>query len=199
MAISWCSPQQVAWLAQARVLYGQGAPVQRMDCLLDQSYCRLAVEHENDAVRSMALVGLFPAEQFLHLDHFDVAPGEDRNRALGRMLAFLSTTDLALDSLNRWDFLTVEAPDACLDEYTGHGGRRLDGLNCRPSPALQLVVFPYRGQKSLTANRVREVVRVIQERIHFQVYEPDGVELEEFCPLRARTISGDRRTADPMS
>jgi hypothetical protein len=188
MAIFWCT-SQVAWRDQARALYETSAPVQRMECLLEQPYCRLAVEHENDAVRSTALVGLFPEEQFLHLDHFEVADGEDKSRALGRMLAFLSTTDLSLDSLNRWDFLTVEATAEELGEYTRHGGRRLEGLSFRAGDApLELVVFPYRGQQSLTANRVRDVVRVIHERMQLQRYEPDQVELDEFCPLRARTV-----------
>lgn len=151
-------------------------PDERVRQLLEDGAYRLALERDGAAVTALALVAVFPAERFAHLDY--IATDEPRRRrGLASALIDLTLQDARARG---FDAVTLETEDPMVPFYTKRGARRLAGLPYLfPSPGhgpmpMHLMAWPLAGQERLPRERAGALVRALYRGIHRRA-DPDPI------------------------
>jgi GNAT superfamily N-acetyltransferase len=164
----WTNGQ--ARLEAALELYRAGftntlIPDERILALLDSGIYRLTVVEDSSLLVGIALLAVFSAERFAHLDYIVTRDSARRRGVASAILLFLQSEMPA-----EFELLTLETSGPMGDFYGRRGALRLQDVpylfpGLVPVPE-DLLAFPLTGARSLPGSRVGEIIRTLYREIH---------------------------------
>jgi hypothetical protein len=140
-------------------------PDERVRALLASGIYQLVTVSDATDLVGIALVAVFPASRFAHLDYIVTRDSSRRQGVASCVLRFL-TTELA----SPIELLTLEISGPMGAFYGRRGALRLAGVpyifpGASPVPE-DLLAFPLAQQRALPGTRVADIIRTLYLEIH---------------------------------